>query len=141
MKNQDTPEYGEPHPIYEEMAAIIGQDATLKIANEVGGLLVYIPASADKLKIDHWLIRTIGIDLARKLCDGMTAGVGASFLLPLGPARRTHRLDGLILSGAPLREIAQRAGVCWSTVVKRKRRLRDLGILPPRSSSNERQKP
>jgi hypothetical protein len=49
-----------------EIASVIGRQATLSLAEAVGGTRVYIPALATD---DHWLVKAIGRELANKLCD------------------------------------------------------------------------
>lgn len=48
-----------------EIAQVIGEEATLILAGEIGGVSFYVP---EKPKKDHWLVELVGIDVMGKLC-------------------------------------------------------------------------
>ena len=131
-------------PILAEIASIVGREAALKIAEERGGTRTYFPRP-QRLHRSQWLVQLIGIELARRLCEEFAGGLPMSIEIPHGPtsdrATRQRLIDTLILSGTSTYAIANQVGADRKTVRLRKARLRNLGILSPRSSSNERQKP
>ena len=49
-----------------ELAAIVGEDAMVALADEFGGRRLYVPV---RVKETHRIVRTIGIEAAQRLCD------------------------------------------------------------------------
>ena len=62
-----------------EIALVIGDEAALILAGEIGGVSFYVP---EKAKEKHWLVDLIGLDVMVKLCavygkDYLTVPQGA----------------------------------------------------------------
>lgn len=105
-----------------EIADVAGLEAALAIAEAKGGQRVYLPPYP---KADHWLVATVGLDAAQKICehfrlldpDGREqGGRNVPLVVPMGPsagagniARR--RLEEGLQEGLPVREAARRAGL------------------------------
>ncbi|MCO5059659.1 MAG: hypothetical protein M9905_17615 [Rhizobiaceae bacterium] len=102
-----------------EIAEVAGKEAAWAIWKTRGGTRIGFPAKPDA---DHWLVRLLGADVARKICDhfastsagGRSSGLHA-IVLPLGPdsllkvARR--RVAEEIRSGKSAGEAAREVGV------------------------------
>lgn len=122
----------EPLPaVLAEIAELIGEAGALMIAAKYGGRRVYIPARPGAS--EHWLIMTIGLANAEKLCSHFAVdGRGARIEIPLhvgGSYRqflrqvseRLHQLDADNLSS---REIAAKLGLTQRTVHRHRGRHR-----------------
>lgn len=115
--------------ILAEIAEIAGEDAALAVAAARGGTRVYIPPAPDR---DHWLTRLVGLQVAGKIADRLTCGVGGRRVdLPLGPkghaARVRARVDRMIDDNRSERDIALATGYSIRGVRRRKasRKIRD----------------
>jgi hypothetical protein len=121
-----------PH-VLDEIARIAGEDAARAVAQEVGGVQVYIPPQPGP---DHWLSKLVGIEDARKIADHFTAGFGGIRVeIPLHDtgfiARAQARCDAMILSGKHSeRDIARACGYTIRSVRRRRAALRAAGHRP-----------
>lgn len=103
-----------PHlpPFLNEIADIIGVEATIVLVEGCAGMRIHIPARAPD---DHWLPLMIGRDAADKLCEHFRVRNGGSYIaIPLGPRRfYDHaRREVLALRGkASIDRIAYMVGV------------------------------
>lgn len=117
-------------PVLAQIAAVVGEEAALKIAKLRGGTQVYIPPV---ISADHWLAEAIGHRPANELADALTAGlgIGQRINLPLGPAghraQMQERLDAMIAKGYSEREIALATRYSASTIRRRRARLGKKG--------------
>ncbi len=50
-----------------EIVEAIGFEATLALVERFGGIPIYLPKDAERIKIDHPLARLLGLDAARRL--------------------------------------------------------------------------
>ncbi len=89
-----------PH-VLDEIARIAGEDAARSVAQEVGGVQVYIPPQPGP---DHWLSKLVGVEDAGRIADHFTAGFGGIRLeIPLADigfiAQVQAKCDAMLLTG------------------------------------------
>ncbi|WP_374410645.1 hypothetical protein [Novosphingobium colocasiae] len=84
------------------LIAVVGEEATVALAETFGGTRLYIPSSA---KDGHPITRTIGREAARALCDKFGP---AAIRVPLARELRARRYRAEGLSNA---RIAVRLGI------------------------------
>ncbi len=116
-----------------EIAEIAGPEAALKIAQEVGGLRVDIPAVAQE---DHWLTRCVGFEAADLICrhlsveDARQRRKGSVYheVIPLGPTsvikRARRQLADALLEGKSARVAAKESGLHERTAFRMSARMR-----------------
>lgn len=114
--------------VLNDIAMIAGEEAARRVADAVGGTLVYLPPHPGP---DHWLAKLIGIEAARKIADHFTAGVGPRRLeIPLGDvgflASTQARCDAMLLAGRSERDIALALRYTIRGVRKRRARLKAM---------------
>lgn len=112
-------------PLLNEIADVIGVEATLVLCKKRGGARLSIPAKA---KDDHWLVDAIGREATDKLCEHFRSGYGGTTIdLPVGPYSAAHdtrrRVDDMIRAGLSINEIAHTTRVHRTTVIRRKANL------------------
>lgn len=121
-----------------EIAAVIGNDAAIALAEAEGGRRRYIPVDP----VDApWLQAAIGIEAARRLCAYFATGTELS--IPLGPsgyynAHRRHinqTLDRLEREGFTAGEIARQIGTTERSVYRRRARRRSHNTRPMRGQT------
>lgn len=111
----------------EEIRAVAGIGAALKIAYAKGGGRASIPA---KVKSGHWLVDLVGIEAAEKIAFHFTSGRGSVELeIPLGPAgtiaKARQQVNRMIAEGeASSDAIARATGMSRRTVLRQKARNR-----------------
>lgn len=117
-----------PH-VLDEIARIAGEDAARAVAQEVGGVQVYIPPQPGP---DHWLSKLVGVDDAGRIADHFTAGFGGIRLeIPLADtgflARVQAKCDAMILDNRSERDIARACGYTIRSVRRRRAALKQAG--------------
>ncbi|MCA8896588.1 MAG: hypothetical protein KDJ20_00290 [Hyphomicrobiales bacterium] len=99
-------------PLLNEIADVIGVEATMKLVAGVAGSRVHIPARTPD---GHWLPELIGREASDKLGKHFQVRRGGSYIkIPLGPKQMyaVARKEVLALRGkASLDKIAQMVGV------------------------------
>lgn len=105
-------------PLLQELAELIGLEATLKLTEQRGGSRFSIPTRPGP---EHWLTQLIGADAAGIL--GKRFG-GNTIDLPLGPQRGLNamrrRCDEALARGATVSEAARLSGLTERAVWMRK---------------------
>lgn len=105
-----------------EIEQAAGLPATLKIAEAVGGTKVYFPS---KPKRDHWLVKLVGIDKARAICEKVTpAKSGIEIMVPWGPcgSRRVawSRINDMLDRGLNKPAVVRATGLDPRTIQRHK---------------------
>lgn len=113
----------DPHPLsftpfLNEVAEVIGKQATCRLIDSLGGARWYVPREASA---DHRLAKVIGLDAMKKLC---AVYGGGEIDIPLNAARHSLKQKILVTEGSA-REVALKLG-CSTRHVLRVRR--DGGI-------------
>ena len=108
-----------------EIADVIGEDLATRLAEELGGQDVVIPAIPRPGGV---VASVIGVEAARLLA--LEIG-GGRLRLPKGPTRRDHRVRALLLAGRSHREIVAAVGVHRRTVEYHAKQLRQHNRAPP----------
>lgn len=114
-------------PVLAQIAAVVGEEAALKIAKLRGGTQVYIPPI---VAADHWLAEAIGHREANILADELTCGIkGFRLEIPMGPmsseAQARAQIDRMIAEGRSERDIALTTRYSIRTVRRHKAKIRD----------------
>ena len=111
---------GPPLPgVLAEIEDAAGIDAALALARAYGGQTVYVPA---RPKPEHWLVDTVGLEAAGKICDlYRVRDGGARLLIPLA---RPSLLAAALARGASARDAAAAVGVHERTAFRMRRRMR-----------------
>jgi hypothetical protein len=118
-----------PH-VLDEIARIAGEDAARAVAQEVGGVQVYIPPQPGA---DHWLSKLVGVEDAGRIADHFTAGFGGIRLeIPLADtgfiARVQAKCDAMLMAGNHSeRDIARACGYTIRSVRRRRAALKQAG--------------
>ena len=112
-------------PTLAEIARVAGLPAALKLAQDRGGVKVYVPRRAPD---GHWLVELLG----RESADALSAQFGDErLLIPMGYerfyARAARRAAQLIEAGESLDSVARQVGVHVRTVSRLKKRMRGAG--------------
>ena len=106
-------------PLMNEIADVVGDEATIALIAARGGTRVHIPARVDDR---HWLVDVMGRDAADKLCRHFRVGAGGSYIeLPVGTKKiyARAREKAFALRGTKSVEaIALALGVHRRTVTK-----------------------
>lgn len=115
--------------ILKEIADVAGLEAAIEIARVRGGMEVYIPAKAD---CNHWLVRSVGEEAAKLICDHFTMnGGGMRINIPFGPVHRNavlrRRVDKMIKEGKSAGEIVRATGYTERGVFYRRAALKQSG--------------
>lgn len=117
--------------VFDELVAVAGEAAALKLVAAHGGTIRHIPA---RLRSDdHWLVQCVGWPAAEALCAhyrqmmASESWSGQKILVPLGPAssgaEARRRLARAIESGASNARAARAAGLHERTARRMRRRL------------------
>jgi len=102
-----------------EIADAAGIEAAISLARAYGGQTVYVPA---RPKPDHWLVDTVGLEAAGKICDlYRVRDGGARLLIPLA---RPTLLAAALARGASARSAAAAVGVHERTAFRMRSRMR-----------------
>jgi hypothetical protein len=104
-----------------DIAEVAGNGAALSIAAEKGGGEAYIPLP-ENLKIDHWLVKLVGLDKAKKIAKRIGGG---AMEIPMGPfagnrAKVWRAIRIALKNGKSTRQAAKMAGVHVRTVFRHK---------------------
>lgn len=110
-----------------DIARVAGRDAAIAIGRKFGGVRMYFPLNPTK---DNWLVKTVGQEKARAICDELTAGrCGLEYDLPLGAFghQETTRaaVDRMLAAKKTHRDIALATRYSERGVRKRAALLRD----------------
>jgi hypothetical protein len=121
-----------PPSVFDELVAVAGEAAALKLVAAHGGTIRHIPARVRS--DDHWLVQCVGRDAAETLCAhyrqmmASESWSGQKILVPLGPAgtgaEARRRLAKAIEGGASNAKAARAAGLHERTARRMRRRLR-----------------
>lgn len=108
----------------DELVAVVGEAAALRLLSARGGGRVYVPG---RLGDGHWLIQTMGEAAALALVGHVTTGSGGAMIdLPRGPtgyqAEQRARLDRAIAEGKSANEAARQLGINRRTYFRAKKR-------------------
>jgi hypothetical protein len=130
--------------VVEFIVGVIGPNATQSLLEAVGGVRVYFPARIDKVGDDHWLVRSIGRESARKLCAALaqtgadhdrpgTRQRGVRIEIPSAKVKRASPITTLIAEatrrGVSAREIALTTGLTERAVRRNRAAARGFGLL------------
>ena len=92
---------------YDNLIAIVGSEAALRLAGALGGLDLWVP---EKLDETHELARVMGLTAAKKLC---AAYGGGEIMTPSGRKRpsRAREVHDLLQRGESAPRIAVKLGI------------------------------
>lgn len=112
--------------VYQRIADETSEATADKFAEVVAGVAAYIPA---RLKADHWITKTVGLEDGQKICDLLTMGItGVTMDFPVGEhgaqALRRKQIVALLNEGHSVNEIAATVGTGRNTVSRIRSKLR-----------------
>ena len=118
----------EPNTIVEDICAVIGYSATVRLVAWFGGDYLRIP---DQYNPDHLLAKVIGRPAFKRLVEAMG---GHSMFVPNDSFReQAHQMKciyHLLRDGCSCRAIAAATNLSSRQVVNIRRRLEEIGLLP-----------
>lgn len=127
-------------PLFDELTAIIGLPAVLKLAGAKGGQRISVPGT---IKDGHWLSELLGLDVAQKFADYVTNGARIDLDIPFGPSKgfkKLARTQAMIEQGLSSNQIAKSLDMTRRGVNKQKAKLRQMdGITPIDDGENSNQ--
>ncbi|MGD9638364.1 MAG: hypothetical protein AB7U85_04830 [Alphaproteobacteria bacterium] len=104
-----------------DIADVAGAGAALTIADLKGGTMAYIP-QPDNLKMDHWLVKAVGLEKAKEIAKILGGG---EVEVPLGPlagnrGKVRKAIKKSLKEGLSTAQTAKLVGVHCRTVYRHK---------------------